>query len=129
METLRLSFRHGEPGGPLRRRVQAALEPWCPADVVADVLVVVSELVQNVTQHTSDGGDFRLRRTGDAVVIEVADRSGTLPRRQPPDGRREGGRGLLIVAGVARAWGVRPEKLGKVVWAEIDVPTAAAFAA
>ena len=122
MELLQRSFEHGEPAGPLRRHASDVLASWCSADCVDDVLVVISELVQNVTQHTGGGGELMLRRTGGIVDIEVRDGDAALPRPKSPDERRIGGRGLLVVAGVAQDWGVRREGTGKVVWARVTDP-------
>jgi hypothetical protein len=119
VELLRLSFDHDEPAAPVRRKVRAALDDFPSADAVDDVLVVISELVENVTRHTRGGGELRLIRQGGAIVVEVSDGDTTQPRLLPPDDRRIGGRGLLVIAGMARRWGVRPEEAGKTVWAEI----------
>ena len=119
MELLRLAFANDEPAAPVRRKVRAALDDFPSADAVADVLVVISELVENVTRHTRGGGVLRLIRQNGTIVVEVHDGDATQPRLLPPDDRRIGGRGLLVVAGMARRWGVRPDESGKTVWAEI----------
>jgi anti-sigma regulatory factor (Ser/Thr protein kinase) len=119
VELLRLAFENDEPAAPVRRRVRAALDDFPSADTVDDVLVVISELVENVTRHTHGGGELRLTRAEGVVVVEVHDGDSSRPRLLPPDDRRVGGRGLLVVAGMARRWGVRPEETGKTVWAEI----------
>lgn len=119
MELLRLAFSNDEPAAPVRRRAQAVLGP--ASDAVDDVLVVISELVENVTRHTRGGGELRLTRDDGVIRVEVRDGDAAQPRLLPPDDRRIGGRGLLVVAGMARRWGVRPEEAGKTVWAEIDI--------
>jgi anti-sigma regulatory factor (Ser/Thr protein kinase) len=119
VELLRLAFRNDEPAGPVRRRARAALDDFPSSDAVDDVLVVISELVENVSRHTRGGGELRLAREDGVIVIEVHDGDAAEPRLLPPDDRRIGGRGLLVVAGMARRWGVRPEETGKTVWAEI----------
>ncbi|HEY0536108.1 MAG TPA: ATP-binding protein [Actinoplanes sp.] len=122
MELLRLAFENDEPAGPVRRRARAVLIGSAPAssvDAVDDALVVISELVENVTRHTRGGGELRLTREAGMIMVEVHDGDATEPRLLPPDDRRIGGRGLLVVAGMARRWGVRPEETGKTVWAEI----------
>ncbi|MEV6847746.1 ATP-binding protein [Actinoplanes sp. NPDC051411] len=124
MELLRLAFANDEPAAPVRRKAQAVLAgsailAGSAADVVDDVLVVISELVENVTRHTRGGGELRLAREDEVIVVEVRDGDATEPRLLPPDDRRIGGRGLLVVAGMARRWGVRREETGKTVWAEI----------
>jgi anti-sigma regulatory factor (Ser/Thr protein kinase) len=119
VELLRLAFGNDEPAAPVRRQARAALDEIPHPDAVDDVLVVISELVENVTRHTHGGGELRLAHEDEVIVIEVHDGDATAPRLLPPDDRRIGGRGLLVVAGMARRWGVRPEETGKTVWAEI----------
>jgi hypothetical protein len=129
VEIMRWSFDHGEPAGPLRHAAQASMAPWLTADDLDDAMVVISELVQNVTQHTAGGGELVVVADAGAVLIEVRDSSPVLPAVQPPDRHRLGGRGLLLVAGVTRAWGAVPTPQGKVVWARLvvsaDTPTGA----
>lgn len=119
MELLRLAFGNDEPAAPVRRRARAALDEFPSADAVDDVLVVISELVENVSRHTRGGGELRLTRGDGVIVVEVHDGDASEPRLLPPDDRRIGGRGLLVVAGMARRWGVRADETGKTVWAEI----------
>ncbi|MCO8277632.1 ATP-binding protein [Actinoplanes sp. TRM 88003] len=118
----RWSFTHGEPAGPLRRCAHAALAPRLTSDDLDDAMVVISELVQNVTQHTSGGGELVLITDDSGITIEVRDHSPVLPEVQPPDAHRLGGRGLLLVAGITSAWGVRPGTSGKAVWARLTMP-------
>jgi anti-sigma regulatory factor (Ser/Thr protein kinase) len=119
VEILRLAFANDEAAAPVRRQAREVLDDFPSADTVDDVLVVISELVENVTRHTHGGGELRLTREGAMIIIEVRDGDATQPRLLPPDDRRIGGRGLLVVAGMARRWGVRAEATGKTVWAEI----------
>ncbi len=121
MELLQHSFEHDELAGPLRRQARVVLEPLYPPDCVEDALLIISELVQNVIQHTTGGGNLALRHDNDRLVIEVRDGDPAPPQQKPPDQRRTGGRGLLLVAGIACTWGTQPELDGKVVWAEIAV--------
>jgi two-component sensor histidine kinase len=95
---------------------------WNVRDPLGDVLLVVTELVENVAQHTTGGGLLRLSLRPRLVVIQVSDTSSALPEVQPPDPTRFSGRGLLIVTTLARAWGTRLLPRGKVVWAELGPP-------
>lgn len=52
---------------------------------------MITELVDNVVQHTHGGGEVVLRRHGDGVRIKVTDASSAPPRVQSPDPRRTGG--------------------------------------
>ena len=119
MEIMRWAFTHGEPAGPMRHYAQAALRPWLTFDDLDDAMVVISELVQNVSQHTVGGGELVVVVEPSAITIEVRDHSSVLPQVQAPDPQRLGGRGLLLVAGVTRSWGAAPTSRGKVVWARL----------
>lgn len=136
-----------------RRFATETLRAWRLPAVAADVTLVVSELATNAVLHARTPFDVTLRRSGAGVRVEVVDGSSSpvsplAPVRPevPPslmgadddpaaieDLLRAGattGRGLQMVAGVARSWGSvpRPEGPGKVVWAELgtgDRPTGA----
>ncbi|MFF1637792.1 ATP-binding protein [Streptomyces sp. NPDC058246] len=110
-----------------RRLVANRMDVWgfaCDSEVSENVTLVVAELAANAVRHGRvRGRDFRVRllwREG-VVRVEVADgRTDRLPvLQEPSDG--EGGRGLLLVAGLAERWGVDPRPGGayKVVWAEV----------
>jgi hypothetical protein len=118
-----MALEHGTPAAQARRLAEEVLRDWDMSDRTSDVLLVTTELVQNVTQHTSDGGELRLRRRDDTVLIEVTDSDPELPRVKSPSPTAVGGRGMLIVAATARRWGARPVRwagrTGKVVWAEV----------
>ncbi|MFF1700991.1 ATP-binding protein [Streptomyces sp. NPDC058252] len=110
-----------------RRLVANRMDVWgfaYDSEVSENVTLVVAELAANAVRHGRvRGRDFRVRllwREG-VVRVEVADgRTARLPvLQEPSDG--EGGRGLLLVAGLAERWGVDPRPGGayKVVWAEV----------
>ena len=119
---LRMVLPHGAPAAPVRQRVGDALRKWGVPQCAADVLLVCTELVQNVTQHTAGDGELRLLLGADSILVEVSDSSPSLPSLSDVDLRRVGGRGLRIVAAIAVAWGSRSATwdghFGKVVWAE-----------
>ncbi|MGW5679489.1 ATP-binding protein, partial [Streptomyces sp. NPDC003860] len=97
----------------------------------ASVGHVVAELATNAVMHGRvQGRDFRLRlleRDG-VIRVELIDARGdrTPMRRHQNENEpvAEGGRGLLIVSGLADRWGVSsgPPPC-KTVWAELDLPT------
>jgi pimeloyl-ACP methyl ester carboxylesterase len=119
----RMTLEHTTPAARARRLAEQALHDWKLTDRTDDVLLVTTELVQNVTQHTDDGGELRLRLQEDAVVIEVIDTDPEPPRVKSTAPSAPGGRGMLLVAAAARRWGSRPVawagRTGKMVWAEI----------
>lgn len=61
-----------------------------------------------------------LARSPVVIRIEVHDTS-SVPLRLPKPGHDddESGRGLTVVAALARRWGWQPEPAGKVVWCEL----------
>jgi anti-sigma regulatory factor (Ser/Thr protein kinase) len=123
VDDIRLPLDHGTPASRARRLAERALRGWNLSDRTDDVLLVTTELVQNVTQHTDDGGELRLALSGDAILIEVTDTSPDRPSVQQSAPDRAGGRGMLLITAVARRWGSRPAawagRAGKTVWAEL----------
>jgi anti-sigma regulatory factor (Ser/Thr protein kinase) len=94
-----------------------------PAEVVADALLLVTELASNAYEH--GGGTVGLRlsfpSSGGIARFEVDDRSDRLPPQTPPLVSPEAvrGRGLMLVASLSTAWGVVRGTEHKTVWAEI----------
>lgn len=88
--------------------------------------LVVTELVTNSCKHVGFGhivvrivvpDDVK-----DSVCVEVWDEGVELPVVRPEDRDATGGRGLPLIIGLAREWGVRPlYETGKVVWARCAV--------
>jgi anti-sigma regulatory factor (Ser/Thr protein kinase) len=84
-------------------------------DVIANAVLLTSELATNCVVHARS--DFVLRVVVDveAVRIELVDDDPGLPRR-------DAGRGILLVDELSTDWGVEPsvDGPGKVVWFEIE---------
>ncbi|MER6470291.1 ATP-binding protein [Streptomyces collinus] len=91
------------------------------------VELIVAELATNAVTHgLVPGRDAELRlsrRDGeDRVRIEVSDTCGErLPVAREAGSEEDGGRGLVLVAALAKEWGVasRPGAPGKTVWAVV----------
>ncbi|MFC8505015.1 ATP-binding protein [Streptomyces sp. NPDC057411] len=126
----------GESGGKFAQRLSATrrgarlarllavqqLRDWGVAATDAAELVV-AELASNAVTHGRvPGRDFELRLElgGDHVRIEVSDTRG---EREPvPDPHPDGsGYGLLLVAALSTAWGVKARSVGKTVWATVGL--------
>ncbi|MBY8840990.1 sodium/proline symporter PutP [Streptomyces sp. SP2-10] len=93
------------------------LTEWGIPDLTFTTELIVSELVTNAIRHATGPVCLRLIRER-GLICEVSDASSTSPRLRHARTTDEGGRGLLIVAQMARRWGTRYTKTGKIIWAE-----------
>lgn len=121
-----------------RQRLATELSGAIPAGLLADVLVVLAELVGNAVRHADPlpGGVVRVAwrlRPGpgtDVVGIRVTDGgASTSPRIRMVGLDAVDGRGLHIVAALATGWGVERDGLGQSVWAELSAPADRALVA
>ncbi|MHB9863920.1 SpoIIE family protein phosphatase [Streptomyces sp. YIM S03343] len=104
----------------LRARTTRQLAAWGLHDMVMTTELIVSELVTNAMRHAA--WPIRLRLLRDSrLTCEVADASSTAPRLRHARSTDEGGRGLFLVAQMARRWGARYTAGGKIIWAEQDL--------
>lgn len=104
-----------------RRFVAMTLERWGrPASLLDDAQLVVTELASNAVMHAHSSFSVELRQQAGGVRVAVRDASPARPVLRDPDPYAISGRGLRIVAALAREWGVRPDDGGKAVWAELQ---------
>jgi CheY-like chemotaxis protein/anti-sigma regulatory factor (Ser/Thr protein kinase) len=98
----------------------AALEEWGVTGIVDDVLLVVTELVNNAVTHAMSECELRISINPLSLRVEVIDQGSGTPDPLPPSPTRNHGRGLHLVDALTAAWGFEPVKAGgKVVWAEL----------
>ncbi len=106
--------------GKARRYLSAFLADSRATD---DALVCLSELATNAIEHGNSarlGGRFTVRASNQTgtLRVEVEDDGG--PWQEPGSHDPHRGRGLLIVAALAHAWGVIDSPAGRrVVWFEV----------
>lgn len=107
--------------GQMRHITATCLRNWGLADLTDSATLVVSELVTNAVRY-GKGHPIGLRvSTGaDELRIEVVDGSTRRPRLQEADDDAENGRGLALVAALAREWGVSRD--GMTTWCALDLP-------
>ena len=107
-----------------RRWVTDALTGTGAEVLVPDAELVVSELVTNALLHAGPPVTLRVHVTPTTVRIEVGDTSRVTPVRALARADAMTGRGLALVAALARDWGVEPTAEGKVVWCELSTEPA-----
>ncbi|WP_179279113.1 ATP-binding protein [Actinomadura mexicana] len=98
-------------------------------DDVADVVLIVDELVTNAVVHGTGPVHLALRleagQAGARLTGEVGDadpRAPGAPAGPPPVlDWSEAGRGLLLVASLATEFGARPAPPGKTIWFTRDL--------
>lgn len=102
------------------RRLVAEVLADCPPSLVADAVLLTSELVSNVILHART--EFQLEvRADHGVRVVVRDESSDPPVVQQPGPDETGGRGLLLVHTLATRWGYEMTARGKAVWFELDI--------
>ncbi len=113
-----------------RDEVRAVLHDWADAEQVDSAALLVSEVLTNVLVHTE--GDALLsvevlgRPGGRRLRVEVADTSDGMPHLRHPGELASSGRGLLLLAELAAAWGVEPRGHNKSTWFELRESTPSA---
>ena len=119
VEWLRLA---PHPTAPRASRdfVTRTLLDWGLGRLILSVGLVVSELVANSTMHAGTDIDLSVAWNLGALRLTVRDNSPDLPRQRYSHFDLHG-RGLSVVAGLSRAFGVLPTADGgKVAWAVLN---------
>jgi anti-sigma regulatory factor (Ser/Thr protein kinase) len=105
-----------------RRFVADTLDGWdVPRDVIADAVLLVSELVTNALLHARSAPSVELVRGDGRIRCVVVDDSPATPRRRRYANDAVTGRGIALVETLAARWGTEPAGSGKSVWFELDV--------
>jgi anti-sigma regulatory factor (Ser/Thr protein kinase) len=123
--------------GLARRFTEAFLSRHDLGEIAVAACLITSELVTNAIQAVgatrtpagAAGPDeispsvvvARLRVSARVLRIEIWDNDPRPPVPALPDALDEGGRGLMLVAALATAWGHHPSASGKAVWAEVPI--------
>jgi Histidine kinase-like ATPase domain len=106
---------------PLRARrfVAEVLEERGEAGLAEDAALIVSELATNAIVHARSRFQVAVHFQGATVTLSVSDSSQVRPMIQRPAPSDPAGRGLHVVAALARDWGCATTRAGKSVWAEL----------
>jgi anti-sigma regulatory factor (Ser/Thr protein kinase) len=104
----------------VRRQAAAVLRLWRLDEVAAEVELLVDELAGNAVRHARTPFSVTLTWDGRTLRGEVTDVNPLPPQPRlatTPD--ELGGRGLLLVIGMADRWGFEGHSRGKTVWFEL----------
>ena len=96
--------------------------PDVDPDVVHTATLLASEIAANVVEHARTEYQVRVRRSERNLRVEIADGSSVIPAVRDLAVDADRGRGLLLLAGLADAWGVEEAPTGKDVWFELVLP-------
>ncbi|MEW2425926.1 ATP-binding protein [Streptomyces sp. NPDC017943] len=114
--------------------VRNSIEKWLAGHGalhgIDDILLVAHEIMANAVEHGTGEGNGRiqvhLRWQGAEACIRVFDEGGLDAdglAPVPADANAEAGRGLVLVDGLARAWGFTRHRSGRpYVWAALPCP-------
>ncbi|WP_181799642.1 ATP-binding protein [Kitasatospora acidiphila] len=105
-----------------RAKVALVVAQWrlpLSQQALSDLKLCTSEVIANALEHASGECWVRVFWTGEHVEVQVRDCSARLPNPCDVDEDAESGRGLSLVAALARSWGWEPRGRGKVVFFSI----------
>ncbi|MDQ1485844.1 MAG: hypothetical protein QOJ62_1537, partial [Actinomycetota bacterium] len=116
----------GDAATRARRFARETVHGWNLDSIVLEAELVTTELVTNAVLHGELPISVELEHRDGVLRVAVADCSLLPPVLGQPGVDAMTGRGLALVASVAKQWGVTPaapDRKGKVVWAEITANT------
>ena len=124
-EAIRIELEPGPEAAAWARNALFPVERAVDADLMADVRLLVSELVTNSVRHSGaappDPVGLEVELDSETIRVEVSDSgSGFDPLPRDADRSRPGGWGLYLVDRLADRWGVARNSLTR-VWFEIDL--------
>ncbi|MGI8944641.1 MAG: ATP-binding protein [Thermoleophilaceae bacterium] len=107
-----------------RRRMSELAEPLIEQSRMADLQLVLSEVVSNAVRHGSPHATIKLAITPkqDYLCVQVTDAgSGLAPRPRATEPDEHGGWGFFLIEHFARRWGMTREAEHTRVWFEFDI--------
>jgi anti-sigma regulatory factor (Ser/Thr protein kinase) len=119
-----VEFEAGPDAAAAARNALRAVYGRVAPELLADVRLLVSELVTNSVRHSEIGPQDLVRVTvqvtANTIRVEVSDAGkGFAPQPRDLDRSRPGGWGLYLVDQLADRWGVMRNHITR-VWFEID---------
>ncbi|QFQ97257.1 ATP-binding protein [Streptomyces phaeolivaceus] len=113
------------PAPPLvrqaRRITRAFLRLWnVNGELAENIVLAVSELVTNAVEHGTGDVGLRIQYPDGELRIEVTDDNPAPAELRHADDEELSGRGLFLIAVLARTWGVSDD--GRTTWCVFRVP-------
>jgi anti-sigma regulatory factor (Ser/Thr protein kinase) len=105
----------------VRTFVRSVLDEWGAHSRDGEAEIVASELATNAVRHARSPFVITMTRRSEAIRIAVRDTSFERPVHVVRDDCEFGGRGVRLVAALAKEWGVGDEVDGKSVWADVAI--------
>ncbi|MFE6738264.1 SpoIIE family protein phosphatase [Streptomyces tubercidicus] len=128
--TASMSIARHDLRGPEATRsfIRRTVGKWGLETAANELELIGTEIVTNALIHADTDVELRLRRYPDRIRIEARDASVRLPVPSPIAAEEEAqeaehGRGLIIVAAIAKDYGTSPTGRGKTFWAEVALAT------
>lgn len=104
-----------------RRITRDFLSLWnVKGELAENIVLAVSELVTNAVEHGIGDLGLQVRYPDDELRIEVTDDNPAPAELRSADDEDVSGRGMFLVAVLARKWGVSED--GKTTWCVFRVP-------
>ncbi|WP_256255799.1 ATP-binding protein [Streptomyces sp. MUSC 14] len=104
----------------MRRITSAHLRLWDLSTLSEAATLAVSELVTNAVRHGQGCSvGLRVMSSEGELRIEVTDGNPTAAQLRESGETAENGRGLLLVAALAKEWGVSPD--GTMTWCSLAI--------
>jgi serine phosphatase RsbU (regulator of sigma subunit)/anti-sigma regulatory factor (Ser/Thr protein kinase) len=107
-----------------RHMIRAAVRAWGARERSDEIELAADELITNALMHTGGTALVTVRVISGAerrLRVGVEDRSSVLPHLRHAGDAGVSGRGLVLVDGLADAWGVESRGSGKSVWCEFVI--------
>ncbi len=108
----------------VRRQLAEVLDDWgCSEGLVADAMLVATELVTNAMLHGEGCTSLAVVFDNPSLRLEVGDRGSLPPQPHRYGNGSATGRGLYLVGALSAEWGWESQAAGKIVWAELGSPS------
>jgi CheY-like chemotaxis protein len=108
-------------GGLARSHLRALLDDWELTDLLDEVELLTTELVNNAVMHARSDVVLTVRRSVQCLHVSVSDTGEGVPKRPDAGIEATHGRGLMLVEAMSSDWGATVNGAQKVLWFELEL--------